>query len=66
MLKIKLMRGTVLDKEATREKMEAAGFVVNYRELPEKVLVRLTLDGQSKYRTNDEAVAAACQCLVEK
>ena len=65
MLKINLMKGTQLDKEATRKKMEERGFEISYENYPESVTIKLTDEGNKRYMTDDEAIAALCGAFVE-
>ena len=64
MLKINLMKGTQLDKEATRKKMEERGFEISYENYPESVTIKLTDEGNKRYMTDDEAIAALCGAFV--
>jgi hypothetical protein len=63
MLTVELIQGTVLDKEATTQKMREAGFSIDYSRYPRFVDVRLLK--QERYKDNAEATAAALDCLVE-
>ena len=65
MLKINLMKGTNLDKEATSKKMEELGFAISYDDYPASVTIRLTDEGNKRYMTDDEAIAALCGAFVE-
>ena len=68
MLKVKLVKGTVLDKEATRNKMNENGFVIYFDETkPEQVRVKLSELGKTKYKDkkDEEIVAIMSTCFVE-
>ena len=60
MLKVKLVKGTVLDQEATRNKMKENGFIIYFDETkPEQVRVKLSDMGKTKYKDKkDEEIVA--------
>ena len=67
MLTIKLTPDYRLDSEATNQALKAAGFELRkYDENNHFVKVQLTPQGDAMYKTNDEAIAALCDCFVEK
>ena len=65
MLTVKLKPGTQLDCDATRKKMNDAGFEIRFDNYPKSVRVKLTAEGDKRYKTDEQAVAALCNCFVE-
>ena len=68
MLKVKLVKGTVLDQEATRNKMNENGFAIYFNQTkPDEVRVKLSELGKTKYKDkkDEEIVAVMCTCFVE-
>lgn len=68
MLKVKLVKGTVLDREATRSKMNENGFVIYFDDTkPEEVRVKLSELGKTKYKDkkDEEIVSIMSTCFVE-
>ena len=68
MLTVKLVKGTVLDREATRNKMKENGFVIYFDETKtEEVKVKLSDLGKTKYKDkkDEEIVAIMSACFVE-
>ena len=64
MVKIKLQKDPRLDLDATRKKMNELGFEIYFDNYPESVNVRLTDEGDAKYKTEDEAMAALCNGFI--
>ena len=68
MVTVKLVKGTCLNVDATRKKLEENGFQGIFTALPEKVKVRLTKKGEAmhKDRPIEEITGILCACFVEQ